>query len=377
MRRIPEVHLFQPKLYVVILAVQFVLTQTSCKSRTKTPNSSNTLSAESADSCFPSQPDAGNGISFPQNFQAPQETFASFNQDTVWRQGVDAAKQSKPEIFSAGATKSLAEEEVGAIALYSGEEYKAVNGYLRDGNVPERYKWLICLAVSGMRKLPTFSGTVYRGTHLRPEVLQKYKEAFQSRAPFQELGFVSTTMDSDVLDDFSRNGNFTIESVNGVIIETVSVHPEEREVLFVPGTRFQITDLKEKELDGEPGATIFMNEATPQVSIAFFNWDENQPSDYDHEINCVETKSTGKWHDEDCYATRAFACQSIAESGRWVLSAVQGTWNEYADKCPSGYRFSVPKNQTEVGDLRKVLGETGSAWINLTDQDREGSYLSK
>jgi hypothetical protein len=122
-----------------------------------------------------------------------------------------------------------------------------------------------------------------------------------------------------------------------------------------------------------PGSTV--EEAREQVS--FFNWDKNQPSDYDHEINCVETKSTGKWHDEDCYATRAFACQSITESGRWILSAAHGKWNEYVDKCPSGYRFSVPKNSTEVEDVRAVLGGTGSAWINLTDQDKEGSYVSK
>ena len=119
--------------------------------------------------------------------------------------------------------------------------FRSVNTALRLQNAKEltRLGRLIDLMKSGLGKLPAFKGTVTRTLAVAvEEAAQKYKVG----ATIVEDGFTSTTFGKGVA---SKEGNIllTIESSTGRNISSIAAHPES-EVLFAPGAKFQVTDVK-------------------------------------------------------------------------------------------------------------------------------------
>lgn len=90
------------------------------------------------------------------------------------------------------------------------------------------------LIESGLSQLPSFKGTVFRGTNLTPEQLAKYKKD----EIVTESAFTSTSTVAG--DAFPGNTQFVINSKNGREISILSEYPNEKEVLFKSNTKFKV-----------------------------------------------------------------------------------------------------------------------------------------
>jgi len=126
-----------------------------------------------------------------------------------------------------------------AIAEYTTTAYKFLNGALRNSEkkpIKEWWQKRIAAIVKAMtkRSLPTFEGTVYRGSNLTPEM----EASIETGATFSDKGFLSTTKDKDQA--FAKSCLFVIESKTGKDITERSTIQEEAEILFPPRTTFRI-----------------------------------------------------------------------------------------------------------------------------------------
>lgn len=148
-------------------------------------------------------------------------------------------------------------EKINAINIYTGNYYRDINRYLRgqthtiDENIgltQEYYRELVSVINSGLDNLPKYKGKVYRTTTFSDEVLEKYKNAFESGKPYTEKAFFSTSYTKDILDHPSYAGNvkFEIISKKGVNIEDIAMMKIEREVLFKTGTRFRVIGFEQE-----------------------------------------------------------------------------------------------------------------------------------
>ena len=143
-----------------------------------------------------------------------------------------AAQAAHPELAN------LTTDEMVALRAYSKETWGPVNAALRIQNAREKLRLagFIDLMKSGLSKLPQYSGTVARTISLPiDEAAARYREG----ATVVEDAFTSTTAGPGVA---QREGNvaFTIQSASGRDISSIAAHAE-KEVLFPPGTAFQIT----------------------------------------------------------------------------------------------------------------------------------------
>lgn len=130
--------------------------------------------------------------------------------------------------------------ETFSVERYSVDFYTDINFYLRNGGEPkeeffERYRKVMN---SGLDKLESYNGTVYRGADLSPELINKYKKAAQTGEPYTENYYLSTSKSEKRA--FERNTIYEIKSKNGKQIEELSYFSHEKEVLFKEGTQFKI-----------------------------------------------------------------------------------------------------------------------------------------
>jgi hypothetical protein len=219
------------------------------------------FNSEVADPCFPGTTAlTGCGLSFPYDYKAPEDMYTAFRQNSLWQKEMTSYKTGDPQVFATGKEHGLSEEETASILLYTASYYIQINSQLRKQSITDDYKPVIYLAASALRKLPRFAGKVFRGTRLTPEIKNKYLDAFKTKQPVQELAFTSTTKDLTTFFEFSGNTTYVIESSTGTEVEAFSQRPSEKEVLFAPGTWFQVVDIKD-----EPGQTkIYMKELLVQ-----------------------------------------------------------------------------------------------------------------
>ena len=92
---------------------------------------------------------------------------------------------------------------------------------------------------TALSKLPDYSGVVFRGTSLPPELLAQY----QPGAIIIEHAFTSTTQKASMV--FPGNVVFKILSKTGKDISPYSVFPDELEVVFAQGVVFEVIGLTE------------------------------------------------------------------------------------------------------------------------------------
>ncbi|MGE0174669.1 MAG: ADP-ribosyltransferase domain-containing protein [Oligoflexales bacterium] len=149
--------------------------------------------------------------------------------------------------------------EVVSITAYTDMLYSMINRSLRskDPAAMQPFTNIIASATSGLRKLKKHQGTVYRGALLGEENADLYVDAFNLEDPILELAFVSTSYDESSAFKKENEGDrfgirFEITSYTGVEVENLSIHPDEKEVLFAPGTWFQVTGISTEEgADGD------------------------------------------------------------------------------------------------------------------------------
>ncbi|NEO85306.1 MAG: hypothetical protein F6J87_13815 [Spirulina sp. SIO3F2] len=160
--------------------------------------------------------------------------------------------------------KHLNKDEIAGVCNYTGSRYKRMNALLRGdyktfeenlqpGETMEEAlastRQDIELANSSLDKLPAYQGEdgkppiVHRGSNLPPEVVDKYE-------PGQEVteeAFTSTSTAAESA--YQKNTKFEIYSKNGKEIKNYSQYPNEKEVVFPPGTKFKVLE-KTTDKDG-------------------------------------------------------------------------------------------------------------------------------
>lgn len=130
---------------------------------------------------------------------------------------------------------------------YTNDFYYEINQYLIAGREPrnEFYEKYIKVTNGGLDKLEAYKGNVFRGADLNWEQTQRYIDAFESKKPYTEKHFLSTSKAENRA--FERNTSYAIKSKNGKIIEKLSAFEHEEEVLFRAGTKFKILNIENRD----------------------------------------------------------------------------------------------------------------------------------
>ncbi len=127
-----------------------------------------------------------------------------------------------------------------AIRGYTSNDYRFLNSALRSKEpalLLQHEAYIRCVT-SGLNQLPHRVGTVFRGANLPQSVVDTYIV----RAAKTELHFISTAYANST--SFPGNVQFTIFFKTGKQVDFISLFHHESEILFRPGTKFQILDKK-------------------------------------------------------------------------------------------------------------------------------------
>lgn len=132
----------------------------------------------------------------------------------------------------------LTDDQIGALHGYTTNEgYQWINPALR-GQTPlsPQMEAFVTHANEGLAKLPSYTlGDTFRGTTLPEDVMSR----MQVGLPTSDAAFLSTSADRALA--FNGNVKMTLQGVTGKDISFLSGH-REAEVLFGPGTRFNVVD---------------------------------------------------------------------------------------------------------------------------------------
>ncbi|MBF0548695.1 MAG: hypothetical protein HQM08_29975 [Candidatus Riflebacteria bacterium] len=166
-------------------------------------------------------------------FEGWASSYAKIKEETESRTSCDI-----PE------SQNLTIDERIALFTYTTQYFALINSILRNGTEKEKQLLspLVTRISSALKKLPSFKGMTIRG--IKSFVgFEEYKVG----QIVTEKTFTSTTNDpkSEISTAFSFVLHIT--SKTGKALGGLSGHPEESEVLFDKGTRFQITDRKDTQ----------------------------------------------------------------------------------------------------------------------------------
>lgn len=125
-------------------------------------------------------------------------------------------------------------EEAAALRLYTGSIYTHLNNSLRakDPSSLPMYANTIKAASSGLNHLPPESCTAVRGVDNLSAVAI---DTLKKKKRYKEAGFTSTTYEGEGFRGFIQ---FTIKSDSCRKIDWLSIHEDEKEALFPPGSEF-------------------------------------------------------------------------------------------------------------------------------------------
>lgn len=132
---------------------------------------------------------------------------------------------------------------VGVRGYTTNDYYSQVNTALRNGDqaTVDRYDAHIRTAVSGLNQLPSYNGDVARGITIPDSAVPGVLDRYRPGETVTENAFTSSSVASSGA-NFPGNVVFHMHSVNGRDVANASEYPTESEVLFAPGTRFDVTD---------------------------------------------------------------------------------------------------------------------------------------
>ncbi|CAF3641568.1 unnamed protein product [Rotaria sp. Silwood1] len=193
--------------------------------------------------------------------------------ENVVRDIMDSLNKIKDECFRKREKKRMKELENYCAKLYTKQcfIYNTVNIALRDndpnkirtlgpycfllfnyvGRHPENDVLSHRLSQRSLRPTESPLIRVFRGDYISTEMLQKYQQAAGDTSKyFKGLSFISTSRDREVAEFFARNVVYIIELQHCpskdqlVDLSTISDFPDEKEILFQPGVRFQVAQVK-------------------------------------------------------------------------------------------------------------------------------------
>ncbi len=149
----------------------------------------------------------------------------------------------------------VGELEACAITKYTGGYYSSLNSYLRGESVysitaakKKEYDQFKIVCNRGLEKMPKFEGVVWRGANISESIIEGYAANMSKGLPITFEGFTSTSRIKGA--NFSGNVMFRIQSKTGAIVEDISLHKSEKEVLFRAGSRFKITKMEKRGYSG-------------------------------------------------------------------------------------------------------------------------------
>lgn len=137
----------------------------------------------------------------------------------------------------------LTEEDIEALANYTGDGYDDLNEALRNGTLTPDQQARVDAINAALAKLDEFDGNeLFRGTDLPDDVLDDLLETGQ----FRDDGFMSSSTYDGVAEGFESGDNPTRITIQDpppggrVIPDEYSTNPGEYEVVFPPGTEFTV-----------------------------------------------------------------------------------------------------------------------------------------
>jgi hypothetical protein len=134
------------------------------------------------------------------------------------------------------------------IGNYTGSGYVEINKALRSGSWTEAQHVYVKMVNKALRAMPTYTGTVKRGTSLPLEEQAKYVVGHVK----EERSFTS----SSPTKPWQGNTKFTIKAIgkHGAHVGKLSSHPSEDEVVFAARTFFKVT-----KVEGKPGGDMHVH----------------------------------------------------------------------------------------------------------------------
>lgn len=146
-----------------------------------------------------------------------------------------------------------------AVFGYTTSDYREINKALRSGDeskIAAKSTYIQGIE-EGLSQMPSYQGTVYRGSRLSDDILSKYEPGVVVR----EAAFTSTSHDSKK--KFSGNVTFVIqtrkEGSRGKLVEKLSNFPSEKEVLFNRDAEFFVLK-KEQDPNNSSKTIVYMQE---------------------------------------------------------------------------------------------------------------------
>lgn len=141
--------------------------------------------------------------------------------------------------------QELTAEEAAAIRAYTGGTYRTLNNSLRGhkyagGPLLQAY---VDAAQHGLAKMPKYSGISSRGMTMDEGKLRAMLSTYRSGAVVEDAAFISTSYGQEAA--FGGNVLMRITGKSGVNISQYSQYSSEREVLFMPGTRFHVDKVEQ------------------------------------------------------------------------------------------------------------------------------------
>ncbi len=133
---------------------------------------------------------------------------------------------------------------------YSDSGFEQVNERLRDSEGKELNEFGILLKQT-LKKLPDYSGLVYRNVNLDKRQILKYQDALKNNNSIAEPAFSSCSYSKLIANEYGGNVTFRILSKTGKNIEAIAKHglfgsPNEKEVIFLPNTEFIVLAIEDK-----------------------------------------------------------------------------------------------------------------------------------
>ncbi|MET8422574.1 ADP-ribosyltransferase [Nocardia sp. NPDC004860] len=212
---------------------------------------------------------------------------------------------------------------------------------------------------SGLEKLPAYDGTVWRGMHLTSEQLARYVPG----AKVTEPAFTSTSRDSRRI--FTSNVEFIIHSESGRDISALSARPGEQEVLFKPGTTFEVRGVEEDPNSGLFGKTrVFLYESSEHAPLREIPADHTGREDLSGDRTehlATETEAGVSFHPDD--AALSDLAGLIPEDPNHFTADV------HIDKDGNAHINGKVYTPEEFGDLLRESGWDGKKPIRLIGCD--------
>lgn len=94
-----------------------------------------------------------------------------------------------------------------------------------------------------INKLPRYNGISYRGIGYSKEIIEELIDCKAKRKPFVHRLGMSTSITPNVADNFSSGITFKVYGKSGVYGREFSAFSSELEVLYRPGSRFEVVDV--------------------------------------------------------------------------------------------------------------------------------------